>query len=176
MMISSLVKVVLPLAAIAVVWLLAKYKYKFSLKEDLQLRVPVLGSLVVWTLIAIGWMLLTDWLIGWRGPWDFTPWKAQSVSVSIIRVLAVCFLGPIAEELIFRGLLMRRLIRSGKFQTWMVVVLLAAGWALLHYSYSPPVIFIIFIEGILLGYAAIRTRSVYVPIAMHIAWNLYAVW
>jgi CAAX amino terminal protease family. len=35
---------------------------------------------------------------------------------------------------------------------------------------------LIFVDGLLLGAARYRTKSVYVPIAMHLLWNLYAIW
>jgi len=35
---------------------------------------------------------------------------------------------------------------------------------------------VIFVGGLLLGFARRQTGSVIVPILMHIAWNLYAVW
>lgn len=173
---SSLLKVLMPLAAIAVIYLLAKYKYHYSAREDLLLRRPRLLPAISWIAIAISWMLLSDWLVSWRGPWDFAPWKAQTFTVSALRVLAVCFIGPIAEELIFRGLFFRKLTKTGKLRPELAVIILAAAWALIHYTYTPAVIFIIFVEGLLLGFALIRTKSIYVPMAMHIAWNLYAIW
>ena len=175
-MIHTLIKILLPLAAIIAVVLLARYKFHYSLKEDLQLRAPRFTPLIIWVSIAIAWMLVTDWLMNWRGPWDFTAWKEQPLLVSVLRVAAVCFLGPIAEELGFRGLLFRRMTGTGKIHPWLALTILAAVWALAHYTYTTAVIFIIFIEGIILGAALINTRSLIVPIVMHIAWNLYAIW
>ncbi|MEO6138095.1 MAG: CPBP family intramembrane glutamic endopeptidase [Luteimonas sp.] len=93
----------------------------------------------------------------------------------MLRVAAVGVLGPIAEELIFRGFLFARMLRAG-INVHATIALLAAGWALLHWSYSLPVIAVIFVAGILLGLARWRTNSVIVPAAMHIIWNLFAVW
>ena len=173
---NPFIKVLLPLAAIIIVILLTKYKFHYSFKEDLQIRPPLFFPMVLWILISIAWMMVTDYLFNWRGPWDFTTWKAQPLYVSAIRVTAVCFLGPVAEELIFRGIMFRRLERLKKFPQWLIIIILAAGWALLHYSYSPEVIGIIFIDGILSGAALLHTRSLIVPIMMHISWNLYAIW
>ena len=90
-------------------------------------------------------------------------------------MLGVGILGPIAEELIFRGLLYGRLVgtRLGAVGS---IVILALGWALIHTSYSGVVIAVIFVEGLLLGAARWRTGSVLAPVLMHILWNLYAVW
>jgi membrane protease YdiL (CAAX protease family) len=176
MITTPLLKILLPLAAIFIVILLCKYKFHYSLREDLQLRPPAAGALVIWVGMSLAWMLITDALVGWRGPWDFTVWKAQPIYITIIRVVAVCFLGPIAEEIIFRGLLFRRMMKWGKLNRWLVVTILAAVWALMHYSYTPVVVVIIFIDGLLLGAALLTSRSLVVPIAMHISWNIYAIW
>ena len=35
---------------------------------------------------------------------------------------------------------------------------------------------IIFVDGLILGLARWRTRSVFAPAAMHMLYNLYAIW
>ena len=95
--------------------------------------------------------------------------------MDIGRVVAVAVLGPIGEELIFRGVLFGWLVGRGMNQA-IGLMLEAAAWAVIHLAYTPAVIAIIFVFGVLLGAARARTRSVIVPIAMHIVWNLYAVW
>ena len=135
---------------------------------------PALPAALAWIALYLGWMALSDALTGWRGPWDFRPWQAAPVLASAMRVIAVCALGPIAEELVFRGLLFGWLReRIGVLAT---ILLTAAGWSLLHVDYSWQVIAIIFVDGLLLGLARQRTGSVYVPIAMHMLYNLYAIW
>ncbi len=120
-------------------------------------------------------MLLSNALWHWRGPWDFGPWRQAPLLASILRVLAVGILGPMAEELIFRGLLYGRLAKTrvGPVGT---IVILALFWAVIHVSYDATVITVIFIDGLLLGAARWRTGSLLPPVLMHIVWNLYAVW
>ena len=91
-----------------------------------------------------------------------------------MRVLAVCLLGPIAEELIFRGWLFGLVQKC--FGTAPTIVVTAVGWALLHYSYSWQVILVIAVDGILLGVARWRTGSVFAPIVIRVFYNLYAIW
>jgi membrane protease YdiL (CAAX protease family) len=171
---NPIVKVLLPLAGIIVVLLLARHKYHYSNAKDLKLRSPQTTHLLFWVCAALIWMLGTDYFMNWRGKFNLAPWSAQPLYVSVLRVLAVCFLGPILEELIFRGLFFQRLVR--KVNPWLAVVMLAAAWGLLHYSYPPSVIAIIVGDGILLGAALLMSNSLYVPIAMHICWNVYAIW
>lgn len=167
-------KVLLPLAAIAVTLVLSRVR-GLSLTQDLALVRPPLRPLLLWLVLALGWMLLTDFVLPWRGPFNFTPWQAQPLWVSLARVLGVAVLGPIAEELVVRGAIFSRL-RAAGLPVSVVVAATAAGWSLLHSDYTSVVIAIIFGFGVLLGLARHYTRSLWVPILMHISWNLYAVW
>jgi membrane protease YdiL (CAAX protease family) len=135
---------------------------------------PPLRATLLWIAALLLWMLATDAVIGWRGPWDFGPWLAAPVAASVMRVLAICVLGPIAEELIFRSILFAKARALAGVAA--AIVLTSAGWATLHWDYSWPVILVIFVDGLLLGCARWRTNSVWAPAAMHILYNLYAIW
>jgi membrane protease YdiL (CAAX protease family) len=124
--------------------------------------------------IYFAWMLGTDLVTHWRGLWDFTPWIAAPLAASIMRVLAVCLFGPAAEELVFRGFLYGLL--KDRIGIRLTIAITALGWAVLHFDYSWWVIGIIVVDGVLLGLARWRTGSVYLPIAMHALYNLYAIW
>lgn len=173
---NPFVKVLLPLIGIVVVLLVCKKRLHYSLQSDLLLKKTRLQQLLLWIAIDMAWMTGTNYFISWRGPWDFTSWAAQPLYVSILRVVGVCFLGPVLEELIFRGMLFQKLVRTNRINEWTAVIVLAAIWACLHYTYSIAVIAVIFVEGMLLGAALIKSRSLIVPIVMHICWNLYAIW
>ena len=124
--------------------------------------------------IYLTWMLASVWMIGWRGPWDFAPWRLAPLLASALRVVAVCLLGPAVEELLFRGVLFSFL---RQYLPVAAVILLAAGsWALLHWSYDWAVIGVIFVDGLLLGVARWRTKSLVAPILMHMLYNLDAIW
>ena len=168
---SALMKAAVSGAAIALVL----FKTKHLRREELGLVRPVRLPLTLAIMaLYLGWMLCTDALLGWRGPWDWTPWLAAPLLASLLRVVAVCLFGPIAEELIFRGWFFGLLRpRLGLAVTLLVT---SAGWALLHYDYGWAVIGVIVVDGLLLGLARLTSRSVWPPIAMHILYNLYAVW
>jgi len=171
---NPLLKVAVPMIVIIAALLLSQARH-LSFTTDLGLVYPPVWPLLGWLLLALGWMLATDYVLHWRGAFDFSVWRAQSLGVSVARGLGVCIVGPIAEELVVRGMVFSRLRKVG-LPVLIVILLTAAGWALLHVDYSPAVIFIIFIEGVLLGAARQYTGSLVVPILMHVAWNLYAVW
>lgn len=131
---------------------------------------PTIGFVAVY----LGWMLASDWMIAWRGPWDFRPWQEAPLAASAMRLLAVCVLGPAVEEILFRGLLFSYLRQY--LPVAAVIALTAGGWALLHWDYDWAVIGVIFVDGLLLGLARWRTGSLVAPILMHMLYNLYAIW
>jgi membrane protease YdiL (CAAX protease family) len=171
---KTLLKVVLPLVVIGAVFVVARLR-RLSWRDDLGLVRPPAGPSALWIAVYVAWMLLTDRLIGWRGPWDFTVWAQSPWIVDVLRVLAVCFLGPISEELVFRGFLYGQLTKT-RLGAAGTIVALAAVWSAIHTDYSLPVLLVLFVSGLLLGAARYRTGSVLLPIAMHVIWNLYAVW
>ena len=135
---------------------------------------PPVGLSALFVIVYLGWMLASDAAIHWRGPWDFRPWLQAPLAASAMRVLAVCILGPIAEELLFRGWFFGALQK--RVGTGVSIAATAVGWALLHYTYSWQVILVIVVDGLLLGLARWKTRSVFPPVVMHALYNLYAIW
>jgi membrane protease YdiL (CAAX protease family) len=167
---SAAAKVALSGAVIAIIF----WRTRKLPREEIGLVRPPIGLAVLFAVVYLGWMLASDAAIHWRGPWDWQPWIEAPVAASAMRVLAVGILGPIAEELIFRGWFFGLLDkRIGVAPT---VGATAVGWALLHYSYGWAVIGVIVIDGLLLGIARWKTRSVFPPMVMHALYNLYAIW
>jgi membrane protease YdiL (CAAX protease family) len=159
---------------IAVAALIA-WRRKLSPRDDVGLRAPPLGAAIAWVALYAAWMLGSNAVMGWRGPWDFTPWRNAPWLVDVGRVVAVGLLGPVAEELLFRGVFYGLLVRL-RVPVVAVVAGLAVVFAALHVSYAPAIIALIAIDGLLLGAARWQTKSVVVPMLMHVVWNLYAVW
>jgi membrane protease YdiL (CAAX protease family) len=167
---SAALKIAISGGAVAVVL----FRTRNLPREDLGLVRPQIGPSAVFIGLYLAWMLASDAAIHWRGPWDFRPLAETPLAAAAMRVLAVSLLGPIAEELIFRGWLFGLLAK--RVGALLTIIVTAAGWALLHYTYGWLVILVIIVDGIILGVARWRTRSVYVPIAMHALYNFYAIW
>jgi len=171
---SSLLKAVIPAAVIAALPFVAGRR-NLSMRDDVGLvRPPLLGS-VMWLVLYIIWMLTTDILTDWRGPWDFPPWRNQTLTVSILRVLGVGILGPIAEELVFR-VYAQALLKRTPLKIYGSVMVVAILWAALHYKFSSETVAMLIVCGLMLGAARETTGSVVTPTIMHMLWNLYAVW
>ena len=73
----------------------------------------------------------------------------------------------------FRGFLFKGLLGSklGEIGT---VLVTAGAWAGIHFQYEAYGKVTVFIFGLLLGYARLRTRSLYTPLYLHSLMNLLA--
>lgn len=80
---------------------------------------------------------------------------------------------PLIEELFFRGFLFEGLRDSWMGATGAVLVA-SIGWAAIHTQYDLFQIVMIGLLGVLLGIAKIKTRSLYITLAMHSLLNLIA--
>ena len=104
--------------------------------------------------------------VSWRG---LTP-------VSVVRVLILSFItfgiGVVAEEVAFRGYLFQTMIQAVTFLP--ATVLMAILFALVH-RLNPGITWLglvnVGIAGVWLSIAYMKTRSLWLPIGLHWAWN-----
>ena len=91
-------------------------------------------------------------------------------------LLMVCFIGPIAEELIYRGVLMTTFFKNSP---WYGDVLLSAiifGCIHINFALTPLAFFIYASGGVILALLYRKTHSLYYPILLHILINMTAFW
>ena len=146
-----------------------------ALREHLALSKPPIGKAALCITIFVSYMLGTNYLSNWRGGWDWAQWREGPLMIDILRVLGVAILGPITEELIFRGVIYYRLALT-KLGVAGAIVVTSIIWGCLHLDYRPPVIARVVMGGCLLGAARYWTASSITPIIMHVVWNVYGIW
>jgi membrane protease YdiL (CAAX protease family) len=97
-----------------------------------------------------------------------------TVIEGIVIVLMVGVAAPVVEEILFRGMLLSRLVRS--MRTGWAVVIQAAVFAGIHLLDPSAIAALpgLFLIGVVLGYAAIRSRNLSLPILIHAGVNLTA--
>jgi membrane protease YdiL (CAAX protease family) len=81
----------------------------------------------------------------------------------------VCLLAPVAEELVFRGAVLRALLQWRPGNAWLMIVVSALIFAIVHLN--PDQMPHAFLAGLLLGWMYMRTGSVIPGIAFHWANN-----
>ena len=91
-------------------------------------------------------------------------------------LLIVCYIGPIAEELIYRGVLMTTFFKNSP---WYGDVLLSAiifGYIHINFALTPLAFFIYASGGLILALLYRMTKNLYYPILVHIFINITAFW
>jgi membrane protease YdiL (CAAX protease family) len=143
--------------------------------KELGFARPKASSLFLWLALWIGWIAISEIAINAFGMEQAKRWPEYSALVVGLRIAAIGILGPIAEELMVRGFFFFVLSRS-RVGPIGAIVICAAGWAAAHYHYDWKTVVLVFLDGVILGAARYRTRSLYVPVAMHIIGNLFSIY
>ena len=90
------------------------------------------------------------------------------------NALGVLVAAPLFEEVIFRGLLWRAVeFGKGRLATVMTVIVTAAVFALFHSQSNIAQMALLGAVGIILGVARVVSGGLALPIALHIAMNIY---
>jgi len=174
LLVETLSKALLPGIAIVAVLLVAKRR-KLSLRDDIGLRAPRLWFAVVFLLAWLGLIALEEYVTSGMSGTEIKVWPSYPPLILVLRILAIGFLGPVVEELVFRGLLMR-VLSNTRVGMAGAILITAALWSAIHVQYAPILLAIIFVDGITLGLARHFAKSLYVPIAMHVLGNLLSIY
>ncbi len=86
--------------------------------------------------------------------------------------LAIALLAPLAEEIVFRGAILKTLLNSPRLSVWVAISISALMFALIHMN--PAQMPHAFIIGLLLGWMYWRTGSILPGMAYHWANNTAA--
>jgi membrane protease YdiL (CAAX protease family) len=178
------------LAIIAWLAFVARRKGNGSLRSDfgLVLRRPVLDWLadLKWLLAGVGLQvvallpiaLLND-IYGHTAKQDVVKTADQAGGWEIpVLALAIVLLAPLTEELLFRGTLLRSLLR--RTSPAVAVFVSALVFGLVHALGDPSVGTVIALPAIMLlgvvsGYQATRTGTLSRSILLHVGFNLLSV-
>jgi len=90
------------------------------------------------------------------------PWK-------LVTLLSGAVLAPVAEEVLFRGML-QSMLRRATASPWTAVVITSVIFGLIHYS-QPTAVLPLIILGAVLGYNYERTGRLLAPILLHAFFN-----
>jgi len=158
--------------------LVAILKFRGSnIQRFFPLKVIEPKLFMLWMVVATAWMFGQDYLMELLGiakipdamlnityPTAWSKW---------FLLFGVGVMAPILEEVIFRGFLLKEFSHTF-LGTMGAVVLTAFIWAVIHSQYDLAYLVIIFVTGLLLGFARTQSGSLLVPIAMHVLFNLSA--
>lgn len=122
----------------------------------------IFGAVGLYVIVSLVLALLPE---SWMA--EYGEAMRLSAETGLIPALAVVVGAPLAEELVFRGIIQSRLERA--MPVWIAVVLQAALFGLIHGT--PVQIGYAFVMGLLFGYIRHCTGSILPTIAAHAAFN-----
>lgn len=90
----------------------------------------------------------------------------------IYLLLGGVFIGPVCEEIIFRGVILEQLIK--RYEPWKAIVFSAIIFGVVH-GVAIQVVYA-FVLGLAIGWIYFRTRSLWLCIIIHVVNNAVAFW
>lgn len=166
---SSLLAFFVYLPYCLIIWFF--YQKKFNL---LPLGEFNLKQFVIPCLLLIIFACINAY-IGTGEQWALMTYQTNQLAVFLF-LLTLFLVAPITEEVIFRGFLLNAAIGYGKTAQWLAVIISSLLFSAVHMQYHSVQTFIfIFIIGIILCLARIKTRSLLAPIVLHSLNNIVAV-
>lgn len=160
----------------AMVFLWIKIRRGPGVRDYLALKRVGWRSLAFWLGFTAVLLLIGDGITIATGKPVVPEYMLEVCRTSVFPPLlwiAIIIAAPVFEEILFRGFLFTGFPRNlpGRI---LAVFSTSIIWATIHLQYELYHIIMIFVIGIVLGIARIRTGSLLVPIAIHMMNNLYA--
>jgi membrane protease YdiL (CAAX protease family) len=141
-------------------------------KLDLGLRAPVMNQVWPWALLYMAWIGAERIAASFSPVATDFAWLQELEQLSPVEnILLTLVIGPITEELLYRGALFSALTRRWGLRT--AVVVPSILWALFHSQYELWLITSIALSGVLLAIIRWKSGSLSVPIGLHVAGNLF---
>lgn len=161
-----------------IVWIFYEYRkhrISFSLfvnKNETFNLVQVLYITVMLCMFSYGYLILYMYSFAWITP-DFIMNALHEPIIDstggyVYQVIMVVFIAPIIGEFVFRGFLLQRF--ATKWGTSIATIVVAILFALLHVDFLGAAIF-----SIVLSIVYIRTKSLLMPIAIHMLNNAFVI-
>jgi len=141
-------------------------------KLDLGLRSPDMEGAWGWCLLYVGWFAAEHVVNTFYRPIAVDPaYLKELEQLSVPQdVLLSALLGPLAEELLFRGAAFSALMR--RWGPTIAVAVPSLIWGLIHVQYEAWSIASIAGSGVVLAVVRWRSRSIYPSLALHAGGNL----
>jgi membrane protease YdiL (CAAX protease family) len=170
---------ILPFLVIIIALTIRMRKGKLT-KDDLGIRKPETKlKAFIWCISFLLFCILTEFILFQVGILEIKNYEFN-IKTSLIKIIGMVLIAPIAEELLYRGLFLSKLINQ-KLNKHLAIFIIAILFVILHSFVfentmaSKIGIIQIFLDATLFGYARLTTKSILTPIIMHITGNLIAI-
>ena len=161
---------------IGLIILFAKIRRKITIKQYLGFHNPGWKKISKWCVVLVIFVGCFDALTFFINRPVVPEFMVSTYTTAYFRPLlwlAFVIVAPLSEEMFFRGFLFKG-IENSKMGPVGAIIITSLVWAAMHTQYDVYSMVSIFVGGLLLGFARIKSNSIYTPIAMHIIQNIIA--
>ena len=169
---DALKKLIAPIAVLAIAVIIWRVR-NLSLRDDLAVVAPRARDALLWIVVWVAWMALSEFVANKVGVEAPEIWSDRSVAAMGALFVGMVLLAPIGEELVFRGLLYGRLANTSLGPAGAVAVA-AVVFGLLHIRYGWVLVAFVVVDGVWYGIARVTSGTVIIPMIMHVMGNLLA--
>jgi len=157
-------------------WLFAHLRRTLPVADYLGFRKVSLKDSIFWTLALLGLVAASDFLtvrLGKPIVPEFMQHAYWTAGFTPLLWLALLVAAPVTEEALFRGFIFVGVLHS-KLGAFGAVIITSSIWALTHVQYDSYGVSTVFVCGLLLGLARLKTQSVSLTMFLHFLMNLIA--
>jgi membrane protease YdiL (CAAX protease family) len=158
------------------VFVFAGIRKQITIKDYLCLKNPGFRQILKWSVIIALFVFFSDgltYLLGRKVVPQFMIDTYLTANFLPLLWLALIMAAPLSEEFFFRGFLFKGIECSKLGPVWAIIIT-SFLWSILHSQYDLYGIATIFVGGLILGLARLKSGSLYVPLAMHAVFNFIA--
>ncbi len=172
----SIFSCVSTLFCLPLILLIIKVKGGASVKDYLGIKLISKKEFGLWLAIIIGFMILADvvyFIIGRPIVPEFMSVAYETATIKPLFWIALVVSAPLLEETFFRGFLLQG-FQSTFFGPLGAILITSICWTVIHIQYELVELSLIFIMGVVFGYARLKTKSLLICIALHAFVNFVA--
>ena len=166
----------------SVTFLAMLYLLVFEGRKILELKWKWRWRYLVYLLLAYGVSYLSDIVFSF-----LTPATSNQIALNELTemtgrqelpylLLIVCLLGPITEELVYRGVLMNTFLKDSPWYGDIFLSACVFGYVHVSSGLTPLAFFTYASGGAICAFLYRKTHSLYYPILLHIMINILAFW
>lgn len=148
---------------------LIPYYYKLFCENLVKCKKIYVNYIVLGVLLSLGLNMLISYIISYSGFNDYS--KVENIlfsGVFVLRLLCLGIIVPVCEELLFRGVLIKRLTEKMSYNAAIFVSAFLFGvyhMNLIQFCYA-------FMMGIIMGFVMKRENNIFAPVCFHMGANV----
>lgn len=160
-----------PALGVLVLWLYSWITARLERRAVVELARPRVAPLVAGTVGGVALAAIVIGVIALLGGYQVTGWGTLSGALTVVGMMCAV---AVAEEVLFRAVILRLLQRA--LGTWIALAGSAVLFGLVHLLNPGATLWgavAIAVEaGLMLGAAFVATGSLWLPVGLHLGWNI----